>query len=564
MSSAADFNAFAASITDMDNGATGGDYRFGAEIDFARIPGIEVDPTDIITGDDGADEFAGGLGDDLLNGLGGDDWLSGGDGADQVLGGAGDDTIDGGDGDDVLDGGEGRDVALYSATGGVAIDLRKTVAQQTGQGIDTLTGIESVTSGTGDDRLRGNAEANTLDGQEGDDRLFGMGGADRLFGAGGDDVLEGGVGADLIQGGAGVDTALFGGLRRVTVDLRETEAQRTGQGLDTLSGIENLISGGGDDWLRGDAADNRIEAKRGDDRLLGFGGDDQLLGGDGDDWLEGGAGDDLLQGGLGSDTAHFGGLGAITVDLRVHGPQDTGHGADSLSNIENLISGGGDDRLRGNFAANTLEGKNGDDRLFGMNGADNLSGGGGADRLDGGSGDDVLNGGEGVDTALFGGQTAISVDLSVSGAQQTGHGLDTLIGIENVITGGGDDELRGDDAGNVFEAKRGADSLYGMGGDDVLRAGDGDDLLDGGAGNDRLEGGAGADQFVFTAGAGIDTVTDFEDGVDVILGGAGASDFSQMGIVQVGEDTWIEAAGTTMILADIDASLITEADFLFT
>ncbi|MEB3356612.1 MAG: DUF4347 domain-containing protein [Synechococcales bacterium] len=62
--------------------------------------------------------------------------------------------------------------------------------------------------------------------------------------------------------------------------------------------------------------------------------------------------------------------------------------------------------------------------------------------------------------------------------------------------------------------------ITGTDGDDVLVGGDGDDILNGLQGDDLYTGGAGADQFVFALAQGIDTITDFEAGVDQIsLGG---------------------------------------------
>ena len=57
-------------------------------------------------------------------------------------------------------------------------------------------------------------------------------------------------------------------------------------------------------------------------------------------------------------------------------------------------------------------------------------------------------------------------------------------------------------------------------GDDELVGTDGNDFLDGLRGDDIYTGGAGADQFVFDLTQGVDTITDFEFGVDQIsLGG---------------------------------------------
>ena len=62
--------------------------------------------------------------------------------------------------------------------------------------------------------------------------------------------------------------------------------------------------------------------------------------------------------------------------------------------------------------------------------------------------------------------------------------------------------------------------LTGTDGDDLLMGTDGDDVIDGLLGDDTYTGGAGADQFVLAIAQGIDTITDFEVGVDQIsLGG---------------------------------------------
>ncbi len=73
----------------------------------------------------------------------------------------------------------------------------------------------------------------------------------------------------------------------------------------------------------------------------------------------------------------------------------------------------------------------------------------------------------------------------------TGEGNDTLIGIENVITGAGADSVIGTDSDN---------SLNLGAGNDTVVAGDGYDFIFGGAGDDSLDGGAGVnDTAAFTA-----------------------------------------------------------------
>lgn len=97
--------------------------------------------------------------------------------ADTLSGGSGDDRLFGRFGDDVLDGGGGHD----SLSGGVGRDI--------------------LVGGTGNDTLSGGVGKDVLDGGAGDDTL--LGGA-------GKDVLDGGPGNDFMSGGPGNDTYTFG------------------------------------------------------------------------------------------------------------------------------------------------------------------------------------------------------------------------------------------------------------------------------------------------------------------------------------------------------------------
>ncbi len=167
---------------------------------------------DVLLGLDGADTLEGGDGDDSLDGGGGGaDLLRGEGGADTVRGGGGDDVIEGGNGDeagDLLDGGEGRDeFSYFGDRTGVTIDL---AAGTTSSGA-RLTNIEDVWSDIGDDRLRGNTDANRLRGLHGDDTLDGGAGDDVLEGERDDDILVGGAGDDTLDGGVGFDVAAFSG-----------------------------------------------------------------------------------------------------------------------------------------------------------------------------------------------------------------------------------------------------------------------------------------------------------------------------------------------------------------
>lgn len=114
----------------------------------------------------------------------------------------------------------------------------------------------------------------------------------------------------------------------------------------------------------------------------------------------------------------------------------------------------------------------------------------------------------------------------------TGAGFDVLIGnaVANILSAGdGNDLLQGGAGNDQLIGGKNADELHGGIGDDVLRGGngldtliggEGDDILFGALGTDVLTGGAGIDAFRFTSALdgviNIDTITDFEAGVDKI------------------------------------------------
>ena len=330
-------------------------------------------------------------------------------------GGEGNDYIAGTLGDDVLNGGSGNDTAAFTnafnggGTTGVTVDLNiQGVAQDTvAAGRDTLTGIENLIGSALNDTLIGNADAN---------------------------VIEGGMGNDTLVGGAGNDTASYAGASAgVTVSLAlQGTAQNTGvTGTDTLTGFQNLLGSAFNDTLSGDAGENSVYGGAGNDTLSTGGNAAGTI--------------DLLDGGAGSDTASFTSYTeSVTATLR--GANDgiaaiAGGQIAALRGIENLTGGSGNDVLTGDDNANAIEG---------------------------GLGDDTLVGGAGVDTLVFTGTTGVTVDLSVTTAQNTGVGNDTILGFENVRTGSGNDTVTGDAGDNIFFDGGGADTYTGGAGSDTV------------------------------------------------------------------------------------------------
>src|SRR5262245_30941544 len=118
----------------------------------------------------------------------------------------------------------------------------------------------------------------------------------------------------------------------------------------------------------------------------------------------------------------------------------------------------------------------------------------------------------------------------------------------------------------------GDDRLFGGDFNDTLSRGDGDDLIGGKEGNDLLTGGAGSDAFVYSRiGAQHDTVTDFQQGQDVIdLRSANIGTFATLQqLLSTDADgnavitTTFDGVTSTITLTGISAAQLTAADFVF-
>ena len=331
-------------------------------------------------------------------------------------------------------------------------------------------------------KLHGGKGNDELLGGKGNDELHGGDDNDTLEGKDGNDTLIGGLGNDVLKGGKGNDTLVFEDLD-TQVDLHKSynnKVQDTGHGNDTIDtlSIENIISGSGNDVLKGHSGDNILDGGSGNDILDGRWGNDTL---------KGGLGNDTLIGSKGIDTLVFGDLDTeVNLGWKNNNKaQDTGHGLDKIDTlkIENITTGSGNDVLIGQKLDNILDGGSGNDTLDGRWGNDVLIGG---------LGNDTLIGGRDIDTLVFGDlDTTISLQSSKHKKDQdTGHGIDKIytLGIENITTGSGNDVLTGQWLNNSFDGGSGNDTLIGNNGNDTLK---------GGLGNDTLIGGSGVDTLVF-------------------------------------------------------------------
>lgn len=620
------------------SGATAGDDVFvGDGADETANAGAGHDTlsgnggNDILSGGAGDDTIDGGAGDDIVGGENatasdsistGNDTLSGGDGNDYIVGGMGNDILNGGDGNDTLfngivvmsslggwsgvgfsyasgndtlDGGAGSDNAnlyYFDRTSAISLTVNApnvlTQVLVNGVAEGSFINIEYLTfySGSGNDffdltgftspggsaaAIDGGDGADTIISGDRSDSLWGGAGDDTIQGNGGNDFIRGGAGADILSGGDGRDTLSYeGGTLGVTVNLALQAASGGDAQGDTISGFEDVYGTFEGDTLTGDDGANTLYGRQGDDHLFGGAGNDALGGEEGTDELVGGAGDDVYYVGdaldtvtelasEGNDRVFVSSLVSYTLAVNVERLIYEGSGA--FTGTGNAL----DNEFSANSGAQTFEGLAGNDILYG------------------GLGNDTLDGGADNDTAAYYNasyiiSSGVSVSLAIVGAQNTGsHGVDTLIGIENLIGTNFNDFLTGDSGANVIEGMHGSnDTLDGGGGVDTVsfaRHGFGvtvslalqggfqsttssygvtlsnfenvigsnfDDVINGDAGDNTLTGGAGNDLLV---GAG---------GADTLIGGAGNDTYSidaaDTIIEQPGEGTDTVEAGFTYTL----------------
>ncbi|MCC7045073.1 MAG: calcium-binding protein, partial [Alphaproteobacteria bacterium] len=217
--------------------------------------------------------------------------LTGGTGSDTLVGGPAGDTLDGLGGADTMTGLGGDDTYFVDNPGDVVVEqagggtdvVRSTVHHGLAANVESL-----VLLGAGDLAGAGNALANTLTGNSGNNILNGVGGGDTLIGGLGDDTYyvnsPGDVLVENAAQGSDLAVVLFSGY---TLAAANVEAAQLG-----LAGGGQLYGAGANDTLIGNA---------GNDVLRGGGGNDSLQGLNGADVLFGDAGSDTLTGGLGAD-----------------------------------------------------------------------------------------------------------------------------------------------------------------------------------------------------------------------------------------------------------------------
>ena len=322
--------------------------------------------------------------------------------------------------------------------------------------------------------------------------------------------------------------------------------------------IENATTGGGNDILIGNAADNRLSSGAGDDTIFGNGGNDVLIGGAGADILTGGTGADrftyLLLGDAGDTVTDFslaqGDRMDITALLAAAGYSGSDPVADGVVSLQGGANGswlmvdadgpGGSApigvALLIGVAATTPVGDIIDVGSAPV-GPDPTGGNDTTYRYDEsfrdgwtelrGRLDDHDGGTDTIDVSTIGSGMRIFLDASKVG-RIVGKKFEIVDGteIENLILGDAADYAFGNPADNLLDGRGGNDRIYGLEGDDEILGGTGSDRLYGGAGDDGIDGGDDSDRIygdegddVLTGGLGNDRLYG-GDGADRIDAGA--------------------------------------------
>ncbi len=509
---------------------------------------------DLVFGLTGDDKLAGDLGDDTMFGGIGDDTVEGGDGEDDLFGGSGDDSVVGNKGDDNMFGGKGNDLLVWNngdgsdlIDGGKGYDVQQ-VNFDTDLVNDDLQNDDvaefSVTDqGIQFARIEVNGQTERglfqLDIRNTEVQETNFGGGDDEAVITGDVLNE--IKLDL-DGGAGNDSLDFS---------QAASAVKVNLGTGNLGGsairnFENVVGTAFDDEIVGNQKDNVLSGNDGDDRLLGRAGDDTIIGNKGDDKMFGGNGNDLLvwNNGDGSDLIDGG----------------NGYDVQQVNFDTDLVN---DDLQNDDVAEFSVTDQGIQFARIEVNGQTEL----GLFQLDIRNTEvQETNFGGGDDEAVIIGDVLNEIKLDLDG----GDGVDTLdfsqtsgpIGV-NLETGVIEiDNGAGQDASAVnFENVTGTDS------NDFIFGNDEDNVIRGGAGNDIMSGGEGADTFVFfEEDLGVDTILDFEAGIDqiaILTTDPSVTTDSLLGnLTQVGDDVELAFNDKVVTFEDTSVTDFSANDFL--
>ncbi|MEO8079976.1 MAG: calcium-binding protein [Caldimonas sp.] len=486
---------------------------------------------DMLTGDRGNDRLDGGEGDDVLQGNEGRDTLVGGNGNDTLRGGAGIDQLEGGAGDDLLDGGYDNDVYLFGY----------------GDGEDVIS--EDADSSAGKlNLLRFNAGITPAD-------------------------------VSLTQVGTDLLLSLPGGFDQVTVRSfflgndpgnasnpiqRIDFADGTSWSLGVIRAKSNpgalnhspILAAPLPDVTSNETIDIVVPAGTFTDPDVGDALAYSALLSDGSalpSWL---SFDPMARRFTGAATLP----GAI--DLRVTA---TDYAGLSASDAFTLTVSAPNRTLTGTTGPDQLVGGTGNDTLLGLAGNDTLDGGAGADSMVGGQGDDLYRVDNTADVVIeAAGEGSDSIEATVSYTLPANVESLMLVGT-GALNGTGNaaaNVIFGTSVSNRLDGGLGADTLYGMGGNDLFVVDNpGDVILAASGGTDietvessiswTLQGGL--ENLTLTGSTNINATGNGSG--NVLTGNAGANRLDGL----FGADTMIGGAGNDTYVVDVAGDVVTEA-----
>jgi Ca2+-binding RTX toxin-like protein len=557
----------------------GGEEKVVADVERIEFS-VNGGKYDVITGGRGNDTLfatvnqsllAGGDGDDVLYDHGNNDYIYGGRGNDTIRASGGNDTVDGGTGDDTFlleafsngsdlyNGGAGIDTIKAQANG-VNIGLSGNFGLSNSIEIITADGKTGVTvwgddkdnildfslttltdviidGWHGNDKIIGNAQANTIRGSAGNDTIDGGAGDDTFLvdgsyaGYNGFDLYNGGVGTDAIKAqdnnaaiGLNGDFGVANSIEEITADGKTNVivlSDANDNKLDfTYTLLTNIVvdSGNGNDTIIGNAQANTFNGGYGNDSLDGAAGDDTFLayGYTGYDTYNGGTGNDKIKAlindtsiSLAGDFGTSNSIEEITADGKTGVTLLGDYNSNKLDFTDIILTnvaingGDGNDTIVGNAQANTIAGGNGNDFLDGAAGDDIFFASyDGFDTYNGGTGNDIIKtlyndtyiglagnfgAANSIEEITANGKT--NVTLLADSSNNNLNFTNTIL--TNVIVDGADgqDTIIGNAQANTIRGGYGNDFLDGAAGDDTFLVAfyEGFDTYNGGTGKDTIK-----------------------------------------------------------------------------
>jgi Ca2+-binding RTX toxin-like protein len=519
-------------------GNAGADMIFGNMGDD-RMHGDDADPAT----SDAGDRMYGGDGHDHIEGQGGADEIYGQAGADDILGQAGDDIIFGDAGNDDISGGVGMDTIAGGSDHDYIFGDDGFVERPPDMADVPDPDLISFSENSG--------EADTINGNDGNDVVYGEGGPDTLHGDAGNDEMYGNGATDTMYGGDGNDY-MRGGTDDDTMEGNADNDEMYGD-----SGTDVMYGNAGDDAMRGGMGVDYMEGNENADTMHGDADQDDMIGGtaragvaDGTDTMYGNAGHDYMAGDnaeIITFVAFTNPDGSFQRNVLLFDVDSSDHslsaGDEMYGRIGNdrMYGQGGNDIMRGGTGQDYLEGNADGDTMYGGPDQDDMVGGhgepdhhDGPDRMWGDSEDtddpgdhDVMAGDNARIERLVDDQGAWKINpFNGSVARETRLFDVAVVGRPTPDALSDSDEMYG---------QGGDDWMYGQGGDDWMHAGTGHDTLYGNAGGDAMYGDAGQDNMI-----GGSSGQDHLDGMDWMWGGSDGAEHTDDHDVMAGDNAQID------------------------